>query len=589
MISSKDARARRDAAAADELCCIFSNEWVEEFKVVLFYKYVHVQRVRVRVPKSRACRSARVSMKRKERQGADFEKPGQLIPLGVYLEELFRAAGKRWPPQPRADSSGNGSAAVDDAIPVGGSYLALTSTHGDDNTMALFNEPFFSIPLPDGGTCVADYGNHRLCVLPADGGDILPIGERGRRQGAFTHPLGLALSSSGYLLVADGGDRVQIVDSDGRVSQFLPVAVESAPPPPPPPPTPPLERWLPHGGAAAVGATTVAVMQPGELSTRNPCAAASATGTEAASRVAARTAELRHPYGVATGPGGRVYVSDKGRHRISCYDASGVFRFSFGGFGDGPGHLHDPRGLCCGFGRVFVADMCNHRIAVFSLRGRPLSPIGRYGDRPGEMRHPVGVALSSDLLLVSEYSGGRLQVLSLTTGECLQSVRAPFGGYCLGALGADARRVTVTDSANRLHCLRLLRRGAKPLADPPLAPVEEPAETGAPAVHGAAVSDPLALEAARDLAAEEAARISELRRTRAGRIELALRASDYRGVLESLTRDDLAVLVPAAQAHAAKHPELYNLPPVRSAEELAAELEEEWGGGRKAPPLGPPH
>ena len=324
-------------------------------------------------------------------------------------------------------------------------------------------------------------------------------------------------------------------------------------------------------------------MQPGELSTRNPCAAASATGTEAASRVAARTAELRHPYGVATGPGGRVYVSDKGRHRISCCDASGVFRFSFGGFGDGSATFTTPVGVlrlrAC-LRRRYVQPPHRRLLPARSA----LSQIGRYGDRPGEMRHPVGVALSSDLLLVSEYSGGRLQVLSLTTGECLQSVRAPFGGYCLGALGADARRVTVTDSANRLHCLRLLRRGAKPLADPPLAPVEEPAETGAPAVHGAAVSDPLALEAARDLAAEEAARISELRRTRAGRIELALRASDYRGVLESLTRDDLAVLVPAAQAHAAKHPELYNLPPVRSAEELAAELEEEWGGGRKAPP-----
>ena len=51
MISSKDARARRDAAAADELCCIFSNEWVEEFKVVLFYKYVYMYN---------ACRKARL-------------------------------------------------------------------------------------------------------------------------------------------------------------------------------------------------------------------------------------------------------------------------------------------------------------------------------------------------------------------------------------------------------------------------------------------------------------------------------------------------------------------------------------------------
>ena len=65
VISSKDARARRDAAAADELCCIFRMNGWKSLKVVLFYKYVHVQRV----PKSRACRSARVSMKEEARRG----------------------------------------------------------------------------------------------------------------------------------------------------------------------------------------------------------------------------------------------------------------------------------------------------------------------------------------------------------------------------------------------------------------------------------------------------------------------------------------------------------------------------------------
>ena len=85
------------------------------------------------------------------------------------------------------------------------------------------------------------------------------------------------------------------------------------------------------------------------------------------------------------------------------------------------------------------------------------------------------------------------------------------------------------------------------------------------------------------------AEMARLRQTRSGRVQLALRAADYRGVLESLTRDDLAALVPAAYAHAAEHPELYSLPPVRSADELTAELEEEWAGLRQTPPLGPPH
>ena len=98
---------------------------------------------------------------------------------------------------------------------------------------------------------------------------------------------------------------------------------------------------------------------------------------------------------------------------------------------------------------------------------------------------------------------------------------------------------------------------------------------------------PLAMSAARDTCAEEAERVAWLRRTRSGRVQLALEASDYRGVLESLTPDDMAALVPQAQAHAAAQPEQFVLPPVRSADTLAAELEAHLAG--RAVAIGPPH
>jgi hypothetical protein len=223
--------------------------------------------------------------------------------------------------------------------------------------------------------------------------------------------------------------------------------------------------------------------------------------------------------------------------------------------------------------------MCNHRLAVFSLRGRHIRHVGHFGDAPGEFRHPVGVALSADLLLVSEYTGGRLQVLSPTSGECLQLVRAPFEGACLGALGADARRVTVTDSADRLHCFAIRRRG--------VAAGAASEENDGEEEEGEEEGGPLHLAPVRDAAVENEARVEELRRTRAGRITLALEARDYRGVLESLTKDDVAALVPAANEHAVAHPELYRLPPVRAADDLVRDLELHLHG--RAPPLGPPH
>ena len=50
------------------------------------------------------------------------------------------------------------------------------------------------------------------------------------------------------------------------------------------------------------------------------------------------------------------------------------------------------------------------------------------------------------------------------------------------------------------------------------------------------------------------------RETRRERIEAALEATDFRGVLDELTQEDVHVLVPRAYAHSEAHPELYQLP-----------------------------
>ena len=356
--------------------------------------------------------------------------------------------------------------------------------------------------------------------------------------------------------------------------------------------------WLPPDpasqhvqGMVSGPSTGGASIQPGELNQPNPAlelpalldvpAALEAVELEEKRRrtqdctgAPAPCVHLRQPCGVAVGPGGRVYVSDKGHDRIACFRPDGDFAFAFGRRGRGLGELRDPRGLAVHTGRVFVADMCNHRIAVFSLRGRPLLHYGRYGDGPAELRHPSGVGVAADLLLVSEWNGGRVQVLALD-GTFLQSIRQPFGGACLGAIAVDdAGRATVTDSADRLHCFMLERRGRARLVAPP---PDESLEPGGP----------LLLAAARDTVAEEHARVAQLRRTRAGRIQLALEARDYRGVLESLTSDDMAALVPEANVHEMEHPEHFALPPVRSADALAAELEAHLAG--RAGPMGPPH
>ncbi|KAL3907198.1 MAG: hypothetical protein SGPRY_010263, partial [Prymnesium sp.] len=123
------------------------------------------------------------------------------------------------------------------------------------------------------------------------------------------------------------------------------------------------------------------------------------------------TISLRQPYGVALGPTGQIYVSDAGRHEVAVFEQSGDFSFKFGSHGSAIGQLDDPRGIA-------VREM------------QVVSPHAQQ----------VGVALSADLLFVSEYIGSRIHVLSVA-GECLQIVRAPFGGAFACALSSDEQQV----------------------------------------------------------------------------------------------------------------------------------------------------
>ena len=451
-----------------------------------------------------------------------------LVPLGKLLERTFREAGLQWPPavactltQPRGLESGADA------------YLTLlASSGGRGEASGQFSDPFFAIPLPDGNVCVSDYGNHRLQIVSARGEALQSLCHRGRRAGELTRPLGLALDSQG-LFVADDADRVQKFDHDGH----------------------PLRSFW--------------------QGTRD------STGDSATERLAAEWARLRQPYGVALGPDGRVYVSDRSKHRIAVLNKGGDFSFAFGAKGSGFGQLDEPRGIAVHAMQVYVADMCNHRIALFSPDGTPRRPIGSHGDGPGQFRYPVGVALSADLLLVSEYVGRRIHVLS-ATGACLQLIHAPFGDAYACALASNEHRVVLTDTRCRLHVFDIRRRGPVAFAHTPspaapghrdphngALPTELPSESAA---RGGGSSGPfgtqagsacLAAPGSSSMAGGPAKRAR--RETRRERIEAALEATDFRGVLDQLTQEDVHVLVPRAYAHAELHPELYQLPPPQEA------------------------
>ena len=69
--------------------------------------------------------------------------------------------------------------------------------------------------------------------------------------------------------------------------------------------------------------------------------------------------------GVAVAGDGTVFVVDSGHHRMQRRSADGKFLGAWGRLGGAAGKLRDPWGIAVRGERVYVADRGNHRVQVF--------------------------------------------------------------------------------------------------------------------------------------------------------------------------------------------------------------------------------
>jgi DNA-binding beta-propeller fold protein YncE len=164
----------------------------------------------------------------------------------------------------------------------------------------------------DGSLYVADFYNHRIQHLKADGTFIRQWGATGKSgigAGEFGYPTDVALGADGSLYVADGyNDRVQAFNPKGKF----------------------FHKW---GG-------------PFAMNIYGPFNGWFATVT-----------------GIATDKAGNVFVADFYNHRVQKFSADGTFLTSFGSKGNGPGQFFHPIAIeITEDGTVFVVDYGNNRI-----------------------------------------------------------------------------------------------------------------------------------------------------------------------------------------------------------------------------------
>lgn len=162
----------------------------------------------------------------------------------------------------------------------------------------------------------------------------------------------------------------------------------------------------------------------------------------------------------------RIYVSEYGGNdRVSVFDGSFKYQFSFGTMGDGHDpskvEFNRPQGLALwtksdGSRELVITDACNHRVGRFTLDGKLIAWIGSpdsSGKAPGAFVYPYGLSILSDgSALVTEFGSARVQRIDLASGKSLGLFGRPGAGKgeLAGPWGVTVLndRAFVLDSAN---------------------------------------------------------------------------------------------------------------------------------------------
>jgi DNA-binding beta-propeller fold protein YncE len=164
--------------------------------------------------------------------------------------------------------------------------------------------------------------------------------------------------------------------------------------------------------------------------------------------------ELLQPYGVATGAGGIVYVTDLSTNDVREFDSDGTFITRWGALGSGTGEFNTPRAVAVdSTGNVYVADSANNRIEKFTSAGAFITQWGVSGSGDGEFDDPEGIAVGpSDHVYVTDRVNSRVQEFTssgtfIRTWGTLGSGDGQFDvplGIATGPLG----NVYVADAGN---------------------------------------------------------------------------------------------------------------------------------------------
>ncbi|HJZ76749.1 MAG TPA: 6-bladed beta-propeller [Vicinamibacterales bacterium] len=113
--------------------------------------------------------------------------------------------------------------------------------------------------------------------------------------------------------------------------------------------------------------------------------------------------------GIAT-LGGRIFLTDSVGGRVMCLSASGKRQWAVGG---GESGLLRPTGIVAADDRVYVVDTLGHQVVAIGVDGRVLERFGSRGAEPGQFNYPTSIARDrAGRLYVVDAMNFRVQVFT---------------------------------------------------------------------------------------------------------------------------------------------------------------------------------
>lgn len=230
---------------------------------------------------------------------------------------------------------------------------------------------------------ITNTGSHKIKVLTADGELLRAWGGIGDQPGQFNDPMNIVISASGEVFVADfGNHRIQVFNANG---QFL-------------------RQWGSHGTLDG---------------------------------------QLNHPTNLVIDKQDHIIVSDTENDRIQVFDKMGHWLLTLG-----DGLLSAPRGIAFSpTGELYVAESSAHRISIFNAKGVYLRSFGNKGTELGQFEIPNNLAFDAQgLLYVTDHDNNRIQVFN-AQNEIVRSwdnLNGPYGLF----INNKTNTVYVTDSGS---------------------------------------------------------------------------------------------------------------------------------------------